>query len=164
MCCCSCWPSTPLKEFREESRNEVLCSQGKTSSTGPQIVRWSQELILWAQFLYLLISRKALKSSMLTNVPCDYQKPSAKRYCMYSPFTKITYLLIFFTASGEQFLSVIWGAVYWAIVLILPQIKHHLQLSHCVFSFFFYSTAKHTLTKINGSNTQECPWWKSEKY
>ena len=43
----------------------------ETGSTGVQIVRYSQELILWAQFLYLLISRKALKSFMVTIVTRD---------------------------------------------------------------------------------------------
>ena len=60
MCFCSCWFSNPpkKKEFGVESRNEVLCALGKTSRIGLQIVRYFQELILWAQFLYLLISEK----------------------------------------------------------------------------------------------------------
>ena len=70
--------NTPWKEFRVESRNEVLCAQWKTGKTGLQIVRYFQKLILWAQFLYLLISRKALKSFMVTTVSRDWQKASAK--------------------------------------------------------------------------------------
>ena len=54
--------STSWKKFRKESRNELLCALGKTGRTGLQIVRYIQKLILWAQFLYLLISREALKS------------------------------------------------------------------------------------------------------
>ena len=33
--------------------------------------RYSQGLILWTQFLHLLISRKALNSFMVTPAPCD---------------------------------------------------------------------------------------------
>ena len=68
-------PPTPMKEFRMESRNEAFC--GKTGRTGLQIVRYSQELFLWAQFLYLIIARKALKSFMVTTV--SQQKLSAKK-------------------------------------------------------------------------------------
>ena len=44
---------------------------GKTGRTSLQIVRYFQEKILWAKFLHLLISRKALKSLMVTSAPCD---------------------------------------------------------------------------------------------
>ena len=50
---------------REEMRNSVL--EGKTGRTGLQIVRYSQEPILWAQFLYLLISRKALHGDICSS-------------------------------------------------------------------------------------------------
>ena len=63
--------TTPWKELRVESRNEALCALGKTGRTGLQIVRYFQEPILWAQFLNLLISRKALKSFMVTSAPWD---------------------------------------------------------------------------------------------
>ena len=63
--------NTPWKDFRVDSRNEALHARGKTGKTGLQIVRYSKELILWAQFLYLLISRKALKSSVVTTAPHD---------------------------------------------------------------------------------------------
>ena len=62
---------TPWKEFRVEGRNEALCALGKTGKTGLQIVRYFQEPILWAHFLYLLLSRKALKSFMVMSAPCD---------------------------------------------------------------------------------------------
>ena len=45
------------------SANEALCTWGKTCRTGLQIARYFQEPILWAQFLYLLISTKALNPS-----------------------------------------------------------------------------------------------------
>ena len=49
----------------------------------------------------------------------------------YSPFTKITYILSFPSTSLEQSLRAIGGAVSWAAVLILPQIKLNLQLLCC---------------------------------
>ena len=48
--------NTPWKEFREKSRNEAFCAWGKTGRTGLQIDIF-KEPILWAQFLYLLISK-----------------------------------------------------------------------------------------------------------
>ena len=51
----------------------TLCSR-KTARTGLQIVRYTQELILWAQVLYLLISRKVLKFFMVQIVSHDWQK------------------------------------------------------------------------------------------
>ena len=136
--------NTPWKEFRVESRNEALRALGKTGRTGLQIVRYFQEPILWAQFLYLLISRKALKSFMVTDVCSCWLAVTCTRLaatfckkcvlgCMYSPFTKITYILIFLPASLEQFLRAIWDAVSWAAVLILPQIKLNSLLSCCAF-------------------------------
>ena len=47
--------NTRRKEFRAESRTEALC----VGAGGLQRVRHSQELTLGAQFLYVLISRKA---------------------------------------------------------------------------------------------------------
>ena len=128
--------NTSWKEFRVEIRNEALCALGKPSRTGLQIVRYYQEKILRAQFLHLLISRKALKSFMVTSAPCDYQQPSAKMcaWLHVSPFTKITYIQIFPPTSSEQFLRAIWNAASQAIVLILPQIKLFLIL--CLFKLF----------------------------
>ena len=54
---------------------------------------------------------------------------------MYSPFTKITYILTFLPPSLEQFLRAFWNAVSWAIVLILPQIKLDSQLSRSAIFF-----------------------------
>ena len=59
------------KAFRVESRNEALCAQGKTSRVSLQLVRYFHELILWAKFLFLFISRKTLKSFMLTTIAHD---------------------------------------------------------------------------------------------
>ena len=53
LCCCGCWPSTP-SEWSSGWRAETRCSAlGKTGRTSFQVVRYSQDLILWAQFLYL---------------------------------------------------------------------------------------------------------------
>lgn len=63
----------------------TLCS-GSTGRTGLQIIRYFQEEILWVQFSHLLVSRKALKPCVVTNVCSswpeqpsrDQQPPSAK--------------------------------------------------------------------------------------
>ena len=65
-------------KFRLEIRNDALCALEKTGRTGLQTVGWFQKLILWAQFLRLLISRKALHPFMVTLAPHDEQKTSAK--------------------------------------------------------------------------------------
>ena len=61
----------PLKEFRMGSRHEPLYASGTLAGQVFSQLRYSQELILWTQFLYILISRKALKSFMVMTVPCD---------------------------------------------------------------------------------------------
>ena len=55
--------------WRTEIRHPVL--GGKTGRTGLQIVSYFQEPILWAQILYFPVSRKALKSFMVTAVSRD---------------------------------------------------------------------------------------------
>ena len=101
-----------------------------------QLVRYYQELILWAQFLYLLISRKVLNPSwwqlfiVTSRKLHETNRNLLEKYvpvCIYSPFTIITHILTFSPASLEQFLRAIWGAVSWAAILILPQIKLNLQ-------------------------------------
>ena len=72
MSCWSCWPSTPPEKssgWRAEMRHSVL--RGKAGRTALQIVRYFQEMILWAQFLHLFVSRKALKSLTVTSAPCE---------------------------------------------------------------------------------------------
>ena len=56
-----------------EKKWGTLCSR-KTARTGLQIVGYTQELILWAQFLYLLVSRKVLKFFMVQIVSHNWQK------------------------------------------------------------------------------------------
>ena len=146
MSCYSCWPSNTLwKEFRMEIRNEALCALGKTSRTGLQILRYFQEVILWAWFLHLLIPRKVLKCFMVSlllmtssNLHGNSRILLQKNvlHCTYSSFTQITYILTFPPTSLEQFLRDIWNAVSWSIVLIFPQIKPNSQLWPCTFLFF----------------------------
>ena len=77
--------NTPWKEFRVEIRNEALSALGKTGRRGLQI-----EKILWTQFLQLLLSRKALKSLMVTSAPHDQRQTSAKCVLDACPsFTKV---------------------------------------------------------------------------
>ena len=57
--------NTPKGVQGGEQKWGTLCS-GKIGKTGLQTFRYSQELILWAQFLHLFISRKVLKSFMVT--------------------------------------------------------------------------------------------------
>ena len=60
--------------------------------------------------------------------------------CMYSPITKILYILTFPPASLEKFLRTIWDAVSQAVVLMHP-IKLNSQPAHYVLlilaGFFF---------------------------
>ena len=68
----------PWREFRVDSRKEALCAWEKL--TGHAFRDWClQELISWAQFLHLLISKKVRKSFMVMTVSRDQQKPSAKK-------------------------------------------------------------------------------------
>ena len=53
--------------------------------------RYSQELTLWAQFLHLLISKKDLKSFLVTSAPQDKQKSSAKKKNNNMCLTACTY-------------------------------------------------------------------------
>ena len=62
----SCWPST-----LPEGVQGGGVGPGRTDL---QIVRYSQKLILWAQSLYFLISRKELKSFMVATLSHDQQK------------------------------------------------------------------------------------------
>ena len=62
--------NAPWRGFRLEIRDEALVLW-KTGRTGLQIVIYFQELILQAQFLHLLLSRKALIPFTVTSVPPD---------------------------------------------------------------------------------------------
>ena len=55
----------PWKEFRVEIRNEALCALGRTGRTGLQVDIFRR--FYEPKFLHLLISRKALKSLMVTS-------------------------------------------------------------------------------------------------
>ena len=121
-----------------ESRNEDSVLRKKVAE---QVFRWLD--ISGADFmspiLYLLISRKALKPSwwqlflMSSRSFMRLAETFYKKYvldCMCSPFTKITYMLSC-PMSLEEFLKVIWDAVFWAAILILPPVKLNWKRSHC---------------------------------
>ena len=132
MCCCSCWPPAPLEGAHDgEQKWGTFCSP-KPGRTGLQIVRYSQELIFWAQFLYLLVSRKALKSFMVMTVSHDRQKrhetsrnflKNKHAWLHVLPLHQNWMYTVLLLLSLEQSLRAVWGAVSWAAVLILPQIK-----------------------------------------
>ena len=126
-----------------EQKWGTLCSGGKNWQNRSSD-SFFQELILWTQFLHLLIPRKALKSLMGMIVPRvqqkasgDQQKPSGKICAWWHvfPFIKIVYILPFPSSptSLGQFLGAIWDAVSQAAVLIFPQVKLNSQLSCCAF-------------------------------
>ena len=77
---------------------------GENWQPGLQLVRYYQELILWAQFLYLLISRKVLNPSwwrlfiVTSRKLHETNRNLLEKYvlvCIYSPFTIITHILTF---------------------------------------------------------------------
>ena len=63
--------NTQWKQFKVEELMRHSVIRETLAKTGFQIARYFQEPILWAQFLYLLMSRKLIKSFMMTTVPCD---------------------------------------------------------------------------------------------
>jgi len=111
----------------------TLCS-GKNWQNGSSD-RYFQELILRTQFFYLLITRKVLKSFMVTCGSYDQLKPSAKITCLMAhipPFTK-SHVYWPSLTSSEQSLRVFWDSVSQVRVRILPQIKVDWQLSCCAY-------------------------------
>ena len=146
MCCCSCWPSTPHEGVQGgEQKWGTLCSGRKTGRTGLQIVSGADFMSPILISPHIQRSTRILHGddcfSWLAEASRDQQKLSIKNYvldCIYSPFTKITYILCVPPISLEQFLRPIWAAVSWAVVLILLQIKLNSQLSCC--ALFFKST------------------------
>ena len=141
---CSCWFSTPPERssgWRAETKRSVLWEK-----LAEQVFR---ELdIFWSRFYE--------PNSCISSYLGKHQNPSwwhllhvvtfmrlaATFYwtyvldCMYSPFTKITYILTSpRPASLEQFLRALRNAVSRAAVLILPQIKLNSQHSCCAFFF-----------------------------
>ena len=99
-------------------------------------------MTLWAQFLHLLISKKALK--ILPGDICSSRQ--AEILCKKIIYAWLHVLTLHQNhiyvdlpqpspASLEQFLRAIWDAVSQAIVLILPPVKLNSRLSH--YDFFF---------------------------
>ena len=120
--------------------------------------------ILQARILEWVAMPSCRRSSQLRDYTCiSYVSCIGRQIlyhmfgCMYTPDTKITYILTFLFTTLEQFLRALWNAVSWAIVLILPQIKLNLQLSHCAFykrkyhtSFYTSPTAHWSLEVLDG--------------
>ena len=101
MCCYSCWLPTPLwrrTEWWTEMKWGTLCSQ-KTGRAGLQIVRYSQELILWVQFLFSSVQLLSLVRILATpwNAACQASpsitNPRAYSYsCLSSWWCHPTFL------------------------------------------------------------------------
>lgn len=100
MCHCSCWPSIP-PERSSVWRSEMMCPVLKEKLAGQLFKRYLQKPILWAQFLHLLHDN--ICSSWLAET--FYKKYVLD--CLYSLFTKITYILNSPATSLEQFLGAI---------------------------------------------------------
>ena len=101
----------PLKEVQGREQKWITPCPGKTGRAGLLAVSYFQNPILWAQFLYLPISRKALKSFLRTTVPHDWQRlHEASRNlgkcvpdCTCISSTKITYILTFPLSPWNSF-------------------------------------------------------------
>ena len=61
----------PLKGVQGGEQKWGTVLREKLAELSLQLVRYFHELILWAQFLFLFISRKTLKSSMWTTIAHD---------------------------------------------------------------------------------------------
>ena len=73
MSCFNCWPWTHPERssgWRSGMKHSVLWENWQKRSLDSY---FQEAIILWAQFLHLVISRKALKSFMVMSAPCDYQ-------------------------------------------------------------------------------------------
>ena len=130
----------PLKGVQGgELKWDIQCSgknwQNKSSDT------YFQDLILWAQFLYLFICRKALNSSWL----CLYLMTSMCVFeCMNSPFIKITYIQTFPLPPWSGFSNYLRCCLLGYSLHFAP-IKLNLQLSHCAFLKSTVSNSKPTI-------------------
>ena len=96
------------------------------------IVKYFQELILQAQFLHLLIARKALHSFKVMCVPHDEQKPSAK-ICAWLHVLPLHQNYIYIDLPLP-----LWSTFSELTEMLSPgpQIKHNWQLHIVHFQFF----------------------------
>ena len=96
--------------WRAEMRRSVLSENWQHSL---QFVRYSQELILWAQFLYFLISTKALKSFIVTTVSCDLQKlHETSRNFLKNKYAGLHVLLLYQNHMHAVLPHYLFGVVY----------------------------------------------------
>ena len=126
----------PLKRFQGGEQNwGTLCSGENWQNRS--VDRYFQELILWVQFLYLLISRNALKFFMVMTIPCDYQESSAKNMWLVactppSPKLHISWPSPLPLWSNFSKLSEMLSPKLHLALISSPK-KLNLQLSHCSF-------------------------------
>ena len=129
--------NTPWREFKVEIKNEALCALENWQNRSSD--RYFQEQILWAQFLHLLISRKALKS--FTTTFHDQQEPSAKNACLIahtppSPKSHIYWPFSYlFGVVSQSYLR------YWfpgCSPYFAPDKKNLTCKSHIFLFFFFF--------------------------
>ena len=120
------------------------------------------QLISGADFMSPTLSsphiQKSTKILMVVTTPHDQQNPSAKNMCftVYIPSSPKSHTYLpFSSVSLKKFLRAIIGVVFYAVVLILPQVKLNLPLSHCVFFYINTRILDHQ-DKLSGSH----PLWK----
>ena len=101
-------------------------------------IHWVLKSFMWWSFL--VTSR-----SFMRQAETVYKKKK-KKVCawwhIFPLYQNHIYTVLPPATSLEQFLRAIWGTVSLATVLILPQIKFNLQLSHCTFFFFYKLTLR----------------------
>ena len=115
--------NTPWKVFRVERKNEELCAQGtgRTGFMSPVLVSPP----MWK-------STKILHGDDCSSWPAENVGKKYVLDCMYSLFTKITYMLMLpclFRATSQSCLR----CCLLSIAFTLPQIKLNSQLSHCAY-------------------------------
>ena len=131
-CYCSCWPSTlPEGVSGWRVRHSVL--QGNWWNRSLDIDIFRNCFHDPSPCISSLISRKALNPFMVTWLLMTSRKPFVKQV-LDCPELPLHQNLIYWpspTASLEQSLRALWGAVSQAAVLIWPQIKCNSQCSCC---------------------------------
>ena len=146
---CSCRE----RAHRGEPEGGPRCSE-KAGRTGLQIVRYFQEKVLRAHFLHLLVSRKALKSFVVTSAPHELQgtrsQPSVKTCAwLYLPlqqnhvYTNLP--LCLFGAGFPSHPEMLLPGLY---VLILPQMKRISQLWGCAYFLRWRSSEENSGFRI----------------
>ena len=132
LCCCSCRLSTlPAGVSGWRVRHSVL--QGNWWNRSLDTDTFRTGFHAPSPCISSLISRKALNPFMVTWLLMTSRKPFVKQVldCPELPLHQNLIYWPYPTASLEQCLRAIWGAIFRAAILIWPQIKCNSQLSHC---------------------------------